>query len=411
MTVQAQVAVIGGGPAGLMAAEVLAAGGARVDLFDAMPSVGRKFLLAGIGGMNITHAEPFDAFVSRFRSTDGTPPLLPMLEAFGPGELRAWVHALGVETFVGSSGRVFPKEMKAAPLLRRWLHRLRESGVSIHTRHRWRGWNKANELVFQTADGQRAFAADATVLALGGASWPRLGSDAAWVPWLEARGVTVETLLPANCGFDVAWSEYFRTRHAGAPVKAVALSFTDAAGRVDARRGEFVVSEHGIEGSLVYALAAPLRDAILRDGEAKIAVDLAPDRDLAALRDALAKPRRGRSVSEHLRRQLRLQGVKAALLREGGFNAFDDADALSRRIKSLPLALLRPRPLAEAISTAGGVSFDSLDAGLMLRELPGVFVAGEMMDWEAPTGGYLLTACFATGRAAACGALHWLGRR
>lgn len=392
-----------------MAAEVLAQAGVRVDLFDAMPSVGRKFLLAGVGGMNITHAEPFADFVSRFRSSRDVAPLIPMLEAFGPDALRTWVHALDVETFVGSSGRVFPREMKAAPLLRRWLHRLRESGVSIHTRHRWTGWNAANEMVFDTPQGPSARPANATVLALGGASWPRLGSDAAWMPWLEARAVNVSALLPANCGFELSWSEVFRERHAGAPVKPVVVSFVDAAGERYSRRGELVVTEHGIEGSLVYALSAPLRDALRRTGDVTIAVDLAPDRDHAALRAALAKPRHGRSLSEHLRRSVRIHGVKAALLREGAFDSFDDADALAGRIKALPLTLRGTRPLSEAISTAGGVSFENLDANMMLRQLPGVFVAGEMLDWEAPTGGYLLTACFATGHAAGQGVLRWLG--
>lgn len=401
-----RAAVIGGGPAGLMAAEVLADAGVRVDVFDAMPSVGRKFLLAGIGGMNITHAEEFGHFVSRYR--ERAPQLLPILEAFSPAALREWIHALGIETFVGSSGRVFPREMKAAPLLRRWLHRLRECGVTIHTRHSWQGWNENDELLFETQHGAVALSPDVTVLALGGASWPRLGSDARWVPWLRARNVTIAPLRPANSGFDLAWSEHLRQRHAGEPVKNVTLSVRGVDDVTHERRGEFVLTETGIEGSLVYALSAELRERLACDGTVNVSIDLLPDRSVEQVRELLGRAPKGRSTAETLRRQLRLRGVKAALLREGDFDDFGNFELLAERIKSLPLTLTGMRSIDEAISTAGGVAFESCDEHLMLKGIPGVFVAGEMLDWEAPTGGYLLTACLATGRAAGEGALRRL---
>lgn len=402
--------VIGGGPAGLMAAEVLANAGIAVDVYDAMPSPGRKFLLAGIGGMNITHSEPFDAFLARYREREAQ--LRPLLEAFSPDDLCGWIHGLGIETFVGSSGRVFPREMKAAPLLRAWLHRLREGGVKIHTRHRWTGWSATGALVFETREGERTVNAGTVVLALGGGSWPRLGSDGAWLPWLREKGVNVKPLQPANCGFETAWSEHFRSRHAGAPVKPVAVSFTASTGERIERRGEFIVTAGGIEGSLVYALSAPLRDEIRDRGFARIHLDLAPDRSEAQLLESLGKPRGRKSLSEHLRRHAGVQGVKAGLLREGA-NAenLDNVQRLVACIKALPLVLEKPRPLGEAISSAGGVEFEALDEQLMLRRLPGVFCAGEMLDWEAPTGGYLLTACLASGRQAGEGALRWMRRQ
>ncbi len=406
------VAVVGGGPAGLMAAEVLASAGHPVDVYDAMPSVGRKFLLAGIGGMNITHAEPFADFISRYRSfsDDGAARIRALLDAFTPDDLRGWIHGLGIETFVGTSGRVFPKEMKAAPLLRAWLHRLRDAGVRIHTRHRWQGWVD-DALLFGARDGERRVHADAVVLATGGGSWPRLGSDGAWQAWLRDKGVAVNPLLPANCGFEADWSDNFRERFAGAPVKPVRFVFTDASGSRFERKGEFIVTASGIEGGLVYALSAALRDEIIAYGSATLQVDLAPDRSAHALADALSKPRGRKSFAEHLRRQVALHDVKAGLLRElGGVANLDDPTALAARIKALPLRVTSPRPLDEAISTAGGVAFGALDEQLMLRRLPGVFCAGEMLDWEAPTGGYLLSACFATGRAAGEGALRWLAR-
>ncbi|NCT77299.1 TIGR03862 family flavoprotein [Pseudomonas stutzeri] len=399
-----RVAIIGGGPAGLMAAEVLGQAGVNVDLYDAMPSVGRKFLLAGVGGMNITHAEDYAAFVSRYAERAGD--LRPLLDAFSPDALREWIHGLGIDTFVGSSGRVFPTDMKAAPLLRAWLKRLRENGVRIHTRQRWLGWDAEGALRLAGPEGESLIEADATLLALGGGSWARLGSDGTWVPLLEARGITIAPLQPANCGFEVAgWSAHLREKFAGAPLKTVSLALPGEA----PRKGEFVLTAAGIEGSLVYALSAPIRNRINRDGAATVLLDLLPDRTLTQVASALARPRGSQSMAKHLHRQLKLDGVKAALLRELTDAAtFQDPQALAAAIKALPIRLVRPRPLDEAISSAGGVPFEELDEGLMLRRLPGVFCAGEMLDWEAPTGGYLLTACFASGRAAAEGMLRWL---
>ncbi|MHB1215815.1 MAG: TIGR03862 family flavoprotein [Thiobacillus sp.] len=402
-------AVIGGGPAGLMAADVLSQGGVRVDLFDAMPSVGRKFLLAGVGGMNITHSEPFDAFLSRYGAR--TPFLGPLLEAFPPDVLREWTHGLGVETFVGSSGRVFPQDMKAAPLLRTWLHRLREAGVRFHVRHRWLGWTDNGTHRFSTPRGELDIQADAVVLALGGGSWARLGSDAAWVPRLVQRGVDVAPLLPSNCGFEVAggWSAHLRSRFAGQPLKTVALRFTDAAGQPHQRKGELMLSDTGIEGSLVYALSPPLRDTIAAQGAVTVQLDLAPDKTLERVIAEVTHPRGARSLSSHLQSRAGIKGVKMALLRETlSPDQLNDPLKLAHAIKSLPLTLVAPRPLDEAISSAGGVRFEALDENLMLRKLPGVFCAGEMLDWEAPTGGYLLTACFASGRVAGQGALNYL---
>ena len=399
-----RVAIIGGGPAGLMAAEVLGQAGVTVDLYDAMPSVGRKFLLAGVGGMNITHAEDYAAFVNRYGERAGE--LRPLLDAFTPAALREWIHGLGIDTFVGSSGRVFPSDMKAAPLLRAWLKRLRESGVQLHTRQRWLGWDEHGALRIAGPQGETRGEADATLLALGGGSWARLGSDGAWVPLLHDRGIAIAPLQPANCGFEVAgWSEHLREKFAGAPLKTVSLALPGEA----PRKGEFVLTATGIEGSLVYALSARIREAINRDGAATVLLDLLPDRSQAQIADALARPRGSQSMAKHLHRQLKLDGVKAGLLRELSDAAtFQDPQALAAAIKALPIRLLRPRPLDEAISSAGGVPFEALDANLMLRQLPGVFCAGEMLDWEAPTGGYLLTACFASGRAAAEGMLRWL---
>ena len=403
------VAVIGAGPAGLMAAEALAQGGVRVDLYDAMPSVGRKFLLAGIGGMNITHSEPFAAFLSRYGVRAET--VKSLLEAFPPDALCEWIHGLGIETFVGSSGRVFPKDMKAAPLLRAWLHRLREAGVRFHVRHRWLGWDADGALRLAGPQGEMSVQADAVVLALGGGSWAKLGSDGAWVPLLAQRGVEVAPLLPSNCGFDVAngWSAHLRTRFAGQPLKTAALRFTDAAGRTHERRGELMLSDDGVEGSLVYALSAPLRDTIAARGSVKIELDLAPDKTPERVLAEVAHPRGARSLSSHLQSRAGIKGAKMALLRELLLaDQLNDPVALANAIKSLPMTLASPRPLDEAISSAGGVRFEALDDNLMLRDLPGVFCAGEMLDWEAPTGGYLLTACFASGRAAGLGALNFL---
>ncbi|WP_045159166.1 TIGR03862 family flavoprotein [Stutzerimonas stutzeri] len=399
-----RVAIIGGGPAGLMAAEVLGQAGVNVDLYDAMPSVGRKFLLAGVGGMNITHAEDYAAFVSRYAERAGD--LRPLLDAFSPDSLREWIHGLGIDTFVGSSGRVFPSDMKAAPLLRAWLKRLRESGVQLHTRQRWLGWDEHGALRIAGPQGESLIEADATLLALGGGSWARLGSDGAWVPLLQNRGIAIAPLQPANCGFEVAgWSEHLREKFAGAPLKTVSLALPGEA----PRKGEFVLTATGIEGSLVYALSAPIRNTINRDGAATVLLDLLPDRNLTQIASALARPRGSQSMAKHLHRQLKLDGVKAALLRElTDATTFQAPQALAAAIKALSIRLVRPRPLDEAISSAGGVPFEELDEDLMLRRLPGVFCAGEMLDWEAPTGGYLLTACFASGRAAAEGMLRWL---
>lgn len=404
-----RVTVIGAGPAGLMAAETLARQGIGVDVFDAMPSVGRKFLMAGKGGLNLTHAEPASDFGGRFGSRAAW--MASHLGGFGPEQLRRWAAELGIETFVGSSGRVFPTGMKAAPLLRAWLHRLRGLGVAIRVRHRWQGWNADGALVFTTPDGPLVWPADTTILALGGASWPQLGSDAAWLPWLQQRGIQVAAFRPANCGFDVPWGEHFRTRFAGEPVKNVAAGCHSPDGTPWQRAGEFLISTTGIEGNLVYALAAPLRDSLNATGTATLYVDLLPGRDAAWVKREVAHPRGSRSLSSHLASRLGLKGVKTGLLYEClGKEAVQDPARLAAAIKALPLHPVATRPLAEAISSAGGILVEALDANLMLRSLPGVFCAGEMLDWEAPTGGYLLTACMATGHAAGQGVLAWLHR-
>jgi uncharacterized flavoprotein (TIGR03862 family) len=407
-----RAAVIGGGPAGLIAAEMLAKGGIAADLYDSMPSVGRKFLMAGKGGLNITHSDPLDLLLSRYGARAEF--LAPHVSEFGPDALRAWMKNLGVDSFVGSSGRVFPTEMKAAPLLRAWLHRLRAAGVRFHMRHRWLGWTREDgrfALRFATPDGERVDRANAVVLALGGGSWPRLGSDGSWMPLLTEAGIAAAPLRASNSGFDAAWSEHFRARFAGHPVKPVVGGFTDTDGAIHRKQGEFVVTENGVEGGLIYALSAPLRDGIARDGEAALRLDLAPGREEARLAEALARPRGKESMANALRKRAGIGGVKAGLLRELAPDALRDPAALARAIKNLPLRLLAPRPLEEAISSAGGVMFEALDQHLMARAVPGLFCAGEMLDWEAPTGGYLLTACFATGRAAGLGARAWLAMR
>ncbi|MBK5531306.1 TIGR03862 family flavoprotein [Pseudomonas sp. TH08] len=400
----AHVAIIGGGPAGLMAAEVLSQAGIRVDLYDGMPSVGRKFLLAGVGGMNITHSEAYPAFLSRY--AERAPNIAPLLRDFDADALCKWIHDLGIETFIGSSGRVFPTDMKAAPLLRAWLKRLRDSGVVIHTRHRWLGWDEHGALRIDSPDGEKTIQADATLLALGGGSWSRLGSDGAWMLALEQRGVGLAPLQPSNCGFEVqAWSELMVSKFAGAPLKNIAIGLNDDIPRL----GECVITATGIEGSLIYALSAPIREAINVHGAATIHIDLLPGRPVDKLQAALSKPRGSRSMAKHLHSQVGIDGVKAALLRELTDAAtFADPALLARAIKALPLTLVKSRPLDEAISSAGGVTFEAMDERLMLKALPGVFCAGEMLDWEAPTGGYLLTGCFASGRAAGFGMLEWL---
>lgn len=405
MTIFTTVAIIGGGPAGLMAADVLARAGVKVALFDAMPSVGRKFLLAGVGGMNITHAEPFNDFVNRYREKAQT--LEPWLKAFGAEQLRAFIHDLGIDTFVGSSGRVFPTDMKAAPLLRAWLKRLREQGVEIYTRHRWQGFDEQGALLLNTPDGLKTLNAEATLLALGGGSWARLGSDGAWQPWLAARGVKLHALKPANCGFESRFSAHLKDKFAGAPLKTVAAWSATGAPRL----GECVLTEHGLEGSLIYALSAELRQDLEQHGTAQLGMDLLPHMPLEKVIERLSKPRGARSMAKHLHSQLGLDGVKAALLREFTDKAvFADIQALAQAIKALAIALHATRPLDEAISSAGGVAFDAVDEQLMLKALPGVFVAGEMLDWEAPTGGYLLTACFSSAYQAAQGILTFLKR-
>jgi len=401
------VAIIGGGPAGLMAAEVLIQGGVLVDLYDAMPSVGRKFLMAGKGGMNITHSEPMEPFLSRYGARQSQ--IKPLLHTFGPEALRDWAHKLGIATFVGTSGRVFPANMKAAPLLRAWLQRLREASVHFHMRHRWCGWNENGELRFVTPEGERTANVDAVVLAMGGGSWARLGSDGAWVPLLAQRGIPVVPLQPANCGFDVDWSEHFSSRFAGHPVKAVTVTFIDAAGRSHRRQGDLMVTTTGVEGGLIYALSALLRDQIAATGSAVIYLDLTPGKDLPRVIAEIAHPRGSRSMASHLQSRANIKGVKTGLLRElVPPSDFANPERLAASIKSLPLRLIAPRPLDEAISSAGGMAFEALDERLMVRAMPGVFCAGEMLDWEAPTGGYLLTACFASGRTAGLGALAYL---
>lgn len=402
-----RIVVVGAGPAGLMAAEVIAGHGLPVRVFDAMPSVGRKFLMAGKGGMNITHSEAMPRFLDRYGAQRAV--VADWLQTFGPDALREWVHGLGITTFVGSSGRVFPQEMKAAPLLRAWLHRLRQAGVQFAMRQRWCGWSEQGDLRFSGADGVQDWPADAVVLALGGGSWARLGSDGAWVPLLQQRGVAVTPLQPANGGFECDWSAHFRQRFAGQPLKNVALSLTvDHAGQ----RGECLITEYGIEGGLIYAASAQLRDALATQGQAGIYLDLCPDKSRERLQQEIAHPRGARSLSSHLQSRSGITGVKMGLLRECLDAAtLADPTRLAAAIKCLPLRLLRTRPLDEAISSAGGVAWSALNPQLMLHACPGVFCAGEMLDWEAPTGGYLLTACFASGVQAGRGVVDWLADR
>ncbi len=402
------VAVIGAGPAGLMAAEVLAQGGARVTIYDAMPSAGRKFLMAGRGGLNLTHSEALPEFMTRYGVAMLR--LVSAIEAFPPHALRTWSEALGQPTFIGSSGRVFPQAFKASPLLRAWLRRLDAMGVRLMLRHRWSGWNDNGQLLFQTPDGQHAVDAQATVLGLGGASWPRLGSDGAWVETLVARDVTISPLRPANCGFTVAWSEVFRNRFEGHPLKGVALSFGP-----HTVRGEAMITRTGIEGGAVYALSADLREAVIATGEATLHVALRPDLTSVELTARLSAPRGKQSFSNYLRKAAHLSPGSIGLLQEAAIASGVSLPTMSSAtladlINALPIKLNGVVPIARAISTAGGIAFDELDADFMIRRLPGVFAAGEMLDWEAPTGGYLLQASIATGAAAGHGALKWIAR-
>lgn len=402
------VAIIGAGPAGLMAAEVLAQGGAAVTVYDAMPSAGRKFLMAGRGGLNLTHSEPLPEFLARYGGAQ--PHLASVIEAFPPQALRDWSEALGQPTFVGSSGRVFPKAFKASPLLRAWLRRLDAMGVRLVLRHRWSGWGEDGRLKFQSPDGPSEIDANATLLALGGASWPRLGSDGAWAELLADKGVTIAPLRPANSGFTVAWSDIFRDRFEGQPLKGVALSFG-----AKTIRGEAIVTRAGIEGGAIYALSADLREAILGTGQATLHVALRPDLAMEELTARLSASKGKQTFSNFLRKAAHLSPVAIGLLQEAakisGVALSSLAPAgLARLINGVPIQLNGVAPIARAISTAGGIAFDELDAAFMIRRLPGIFAAGEMLDWEAPTGGYLLQASFAMGAAAGSGVLRWLGR-
>ena len=403
------VAVIGAGPAGLMAAEVLASGGARVTVYDRMPSVGRKFLLAGRGGLNLTHSEPLEKFLTRYGAA--APHLRAAIEAFPSDALRAWSENLGQPTFVGSSGRVFPKAFKASPLLRAWLRRLGDSGVTFALRHRWTGWNANGDLQFETSDGPRAVKADATIIALGGSSWPKLGSDGGWVDILTSKDISMSPLLPANCGFSVAWSDVFRDRFEGQPLKGIALSFGTYA-----VRGEAMVTRDGLEGGAIYALSAPLRETVLASGEATLHVALLPDANRGEVTQRLSASRGKQPFTNFLRKATNLSPAGLGLLQEAAANSGTKLsamppDELADFINAVPLRLHGIAPLARAISTAGGISFDEIDAQFMVRKLPGIFAAGEMLDWEAPTGGYLLQASFATGAAAGRGVLSYLASR
>lgn len=398
------IAIIGGGPAGLMAAEILSKSGFKIDLYEAMPSLGRKFLMAGKSGLNLTHSEFYHTFLTRYGNKQKE--IAIYLRDFTPDDLIAWAKELNIETFVGSSGRVFPQEMKASPLLRAWLQRLQHHGVTFHVRHRWIGWQH-HQLVFDSPHGLIKIKPEATILALGGMSWPKLGARGDWVTWLEQAGVEVSPLRPANCGFTVNWTKYFSEKYHGHPLKSVILSFKDFK-----QQGEFVVTRTGVEGSLIYAASAKLRDEIDFTGSATLTLDLTPDSSKEKLMAALARPRGSRSMTSHIKKTIGIHGVKVGLLYEfTPKEDFNDSEKLANAIKSLHIPLSAPNPIAIAISSAGGIHFNELDANLMLHKIPGVFCAGEMLDWEAPTGGYLLTACFAMGKAAGKGVLTWMQQK
>lgn len=405
------VAIVGGGPAGLIAADLLSREGHQVDLFDAMPSVGRKFLLAGRGGLNLTHSEPLPAFIRRY--SEGQDRLRPVLTEFGPDHVRQWAADLGIDTFVGTSGRVFPTDMKAAPLLRAWLHRMRQQGVRFHMRHRWTGWTDASRstMTFDGPHGVQTVKATATLLALGGGSWARLGSDGRWVRTLTQIGLSVTPLQASNCGFDVAkgWTDHLRTKFAGQPIKPVAINFRHGNGQVDRQQGEFVLTETGVEGSLIYAFSARIRQAIAQQGQSTIELDLLPAHTPEQVLAEVARPRGPRSLSTHLKSRLGIQGLKMALLFEVlSKEQLNDSASLAHAIKHLPITLKQARPIDEAISTSGGVVWSEVNDQLMSTQHPGLFFAGEMLDWDAPTGGYLLTACMSTGVRSARGISAWL---
>ncbi len=406
---KSEIAIVGGGPAGLMAAEVLATSGAVVTVYERMPSVGRKFLLAGRGGLNLTHSEPRDALLSRYDAAE--PFLRSAIDAFPPEALRTWSEGLGQPTFIGSSGRVFPEAMKTSPLLRAWLGRLASLGVTFRLRHRWEGWDGDGWLVFSTPDGTATIAADAVILALGGASWPHLGSDGSWTEPLAEAGVAIAPLQPANCGFIANWSEIFARRFEGEPLKNIRLSTGDTS-----IRGEALITRLGLQGTGIYALSAPLREAINAEGEAILRIDLRPGVPEDVLMRQLAAPRGRQSLSNVLRKATKLPALAVGLLHESALSGGTTLSAmrptqLAGLIKCVPVRLVAPAPIARAISTAGGIRLGELDYAFMLKQRPGVFAAGEMLDWEAPTGGYLLQACFSTGAAAARGALAWLERQ
>jgi uncharacterized flavoprotein (TIGR03862 family) len=410
ITPRCRAAVIGGGPAGLMAAEVLSNAGQPVDLFEGMPSVGRKFLIAGKGGLNLTHSEPRSQFLARYGARRAR--LEACLTDFGAEQIREWAADLGIETFIGTSGRVFPGGMKAAPLLYAWRKRLEGAGVVFHVRHQWQGWDQAGALCFNTPDGKKKFDTDVLILALGGASWPQLGSTGEWTGILAEKGVLLAPFKPANCGFNVAWSDHFRTKFDGQPLKSVAIEFQGNNPVPLRRQGEFIITATGLEGSLIYALSAPIRDEIETNGSATITLDMAPDREIDFLTDRLSIARGSHSMARHLEKTVGIKGVKAGLLWEiVPREDFADVHKLAQAIKALPVRLESPRPIEEAISSAGGVLFEALDENLMIKALPGVFCAGEMLDWEAPTGGYLITASCATGRLAGKGARQWLEKQ